>query len=92
MDAVIEKHLNNPLVVEIMEKYKELEKQPGYKYQDQPLSFIMPEVKNLPWKIDPVKPISPVKKDVFTEPEDERIKGINRVLMDFANGLEKEEN
>ena len=32
MDAVIEKHLNNPLVVEIMEKYKELEKQPGYEF------------------------------------------------------------
>lgn len=91
MDAVIEKHLNNPLVVEIMEKYKELEKQPGYEFQDQPLSKIMPEVKNLPRKIEPMKPITPLKKEVATEPEDERIKGVNKVLLNFAENLEHEE-
>lgn len=42
LDAVIEKHLNNPLVIEIMDKYKELEKQPGYEFQDKPLSAIIP--------------------------------------------------
>jgi len=51
----------------------------------------MPEVKNLPRKIEPMKPITPLKKEVATEPEDERIKGVNKVLLNFAENLEHEE-
>lgn len=57
IDAMCDKYLNDPLVIEIMNKYKELEKQPGYEFQDKPLAEIMPEVKTLGQarKIMPVK-------------------------------------
>jgi hypothetical protein len=37
------KYLNDPLVVEILEKYKDEEKQPGFEFKDKQLREIIPK-------------------------------------------------
>jgi hypothetical protein len=106
IDAMCDKYLNDPLVVEIMEKYKELEKQPGYEFQDKPLSQIIPELSQggglKAKKIPPSKPLAinqafkipdTRKADQGLDPmaEDTPLKRINDIMYNFASQMESEE-
>ncbi len=90
LEELYERNMKDPLIVEIMDKYKEEDNLPGAQYQDRPLAEIIPEVEGLR-EIKPVKEVGvgftkPIKK-IPLKNEESPSQRVDKIMSRYADTL-----